>query len=428
MSISRGTAESEWVPMDLPVRSDRPGGTVEMQHERLSKKTGPPGRAGAYVRQPEGYRAFIPAPLPPDPPIEMDTQMVQLISLAERSLGRLDGITRVLPDPDLFVAMYVRKEALLSSQIEGTQASLEDVIEYEAADRKVGGDVAEVVNYVAAMNYGLERLGELPLSLRLIREIHGRLTAGVRGGSREPGEFRRSQNWIGPPGALLADASFVPPPPHEMETALGDLERFIHEDSQLPILVKCALAHSQFETIHPFLDGNGRIGRLLITFMLCHAGVLSRPLLYLSYYFKRLRSEYYQRLQAVRDMGDCEGWVYFFLSGVTAVAVEAAETAERIVAMQAEHRKAVQHASTGQTPLRLLEALYQRPVVWPRAVAAMLGISYRRARRAVQILARLGLLDAVPGRRRDQRFIYRPYVDLLREGTDPDPVPLPTTG
>jgi len=379
-------------------------------------------RAGIYVRQPEGYRAFIPVPLPPDPPVHIDAEMLRLLSLAERSLGRLDGITQILPDPDLFVAMYVRKEAVLSSQIEGTQASLEDVIEYEAAEEKPRGDVAEVVNYVAAMNCGLERLRELPLSLRLIREIHARLMEGVRGGSREPGEFRRSQNWIGPPGALLEDASFVPPPPHEINQALGDLERFIHEDSQLPILIKCALVHSQFETIHPFLDGNGRIGRLLITFMLCHAGVLSRPLLYLSYYFKRLRSEYYQRLQAVRDTGDWEGWVQFFLTGVAAVASGAADTAGQVVAMQAEHRAAVQRASRSPAPMRLLDALYQRPVVWARAVAVMLRVSYRQARRAIQVLERLGLLSPAPGRRRDRRFVYGPYVDLLREGTEPEPV------
>jgi Fic family protein len=400
-----------------------------MRVERDGQPGEVPRRAGAYVRQPEGYRAFIPVPLPPAPALRADdAETLGLLALAERNLGRLDGVTQILPNPDLFVAMYVRKEAVLSSQIEGTQASLEDVIEYEASEGQARGDAGEVVNYVSAMNYGLERLRELPLSLRLIREIHARLTEGVRGGSREPGQFRRSQNWIGPAGALLADAAFVPPPPHEINQALGDLERFIREDRQMPILIRSALVHAQFETIHPFLDGNGRIGRLLITFMLCHAGVLSRPLLYLSYYFKRLRSEYYERLQAVRDTGDWEGWVRFFLTGVAAVAGEAADTAAKIVAMQTEHRAAVQRASKSQTPLRLLDALYQRPVVWARAVAAMLDVSYRRARRAIQVLEGLGLLSAVPGRRRDRRFTYRPYVDLLREGTEPEPASSATTG
>ena len=393
-----------------------------MGNARDSKVGGAPRRAGVYVRQPEGYHAFIPVPLPPVPPLRVhDAEMLGLLVLAERNLGRLDGVAQILPNPDLFVAMYVRKEAVLSSQIEGTQASLEDVIEYEASEGQVRGGVGEVVNYVAAMNYGLERLGELPLSLRLIREIHARLTEGVRGGSREPGQFRRSQNWIGPAGALLADASFVPPPPHQMTQALSDLERFIREDRETPILIRSALVHAQFETIHPFLDGNGRIGRLLITFMLCHAGVLSRPLLYLSYHFKRLRSEYYERLQAVRDTGDWEGWVRFFLDGVAAVATEAADTAAKIVAMQTEHRAAVQRSSKSQTPLRLLDALYQRPVVWARAAMGMLDVSYRRARRAIKVLEGLGLLSAVPGRRRDRRFIYRPYVDLLRKGTEPEP-------
>lgn len=354
--------------------------------------------------------------------------MLRLLALAERSLGRLEGVTRILPNPDLFVAMYVRKEAVLSSQIEGTRASLQDVIEYEAADEKARGDVAEVVNYVGAMNYGLERRQELPLSLPLIREIHARLMEGVRGGDRKPGEFRDSQNWIGPPGAPLTDASFVPPPPHEVDQALGDLERFIHEGPETPILFNCALVHSQFETIHPFLDGNGRIGRLLITFMLCHAGVLSRPLLYLSYYFKRLRSEYYERLQAVRDRGDWEGWVQFFLTGVAVVATEAAKTAGEIVAMQAQHRAAVQRASRGQTPLRLLDALYQQPVVSTTGAADLLDVTYRRARRAIQALQRLGLLSPVPGRRRNRRFVYRPYVDLLREGTEPEPASSATAG
>ncbi|HDJ29884.1 MAG TPA: Fic family protein, partial [Candidatus Acetothermia bacterium] len=234
------------------------------------------GRAGRYVRQPQGYRAFIPAPLPPNPPVRVDAQMQVALSQAELALGRLDGSIQTLPDPDLFVFMYVRKEAVLSSQIEGTQSSLDDLLEAEAkifrADRP--RDVEEVLNYVNAMNYGLERLRTLPISVRLIREIHKRLLKGVRGARRQPGELRTTQNWIGPGGCTLNEATFVPPPPSEVPKALGDWERFLHKDYAMPFLIKVGLAHAQFETIHPFLDGNGRIGRLLITFLLCERGIL----------------------------------------------------------------------------------------------------------------------------------------------------------
>ena len=227
-------------------------------------------RAGRFVKQMEGYNAFIPAPLPPDPPVAMDQELARLLSEADRALGRLDGVATVLPNPDLFVAMYVRHEAVLSSQIEGTQSSLDDVLQFEidSAGKELPKDVEEVVNYVNAMNYGMERIAQLPLSLRLIREIHDELMDGDRGGDRTPGEFRRSQNWIGPQGCTLANATFVPPPVHEMKIALDNFEKFLH-DTSLPVLILCGLAHAQFETIHPFLDGNGRVGRLLITFLLC---------------------------------------------------------------------------------------------------------------------------------------------------------------
>lgn len=245
-------------------------------------------RAGTFVKQPTGYSAFMPKPLPPDPPLTMDADLQVLLSHADQSLGRLDGSTDILPDPDLFVAMFVRQEAVLSSQIEGTQASLVDILEFEAdaARRNLPGDVSEVVNYVGAMNYGLQRLRSLPLSLRLISEIHGQLLRNARGASRRPGEFRTSQNWIGPAGASIERATFVPPPPHEMQRALSGLESFLHDGHPMPVLLKCGLVHAQFETIHPFLDGNGRVGRLLITFLLVQQGVLRRPLLYLSLYLK----------------------------------------------------------------------------------------------------------------------------------------------
>ncbi len=249
-------------------------------------------RAGRFISQASGYKAFIPAPLPPDPPLQLDSEMARLMSEADRALGRLDGVTSILPNPDLFVAMYVRHEAVLSSQIEGTQCTLEDVLEMEidpsGADQPK--DIEEVVNYVGAMNYGLERLTTFPLSLRLIREIHRKLLENVRGAQRDPGEFRRTQNWIGPGGCTLATATFVPPPVPEMNEALGALERFMHEDASLPALAQIGLVHAQFETIHPFLDGNGRVGRLLITFLLCQRGILSQPLLYLSHYFKLHRA------------------------------------------------------------------------------------------------------------------------------------------
>ncbi len=271
-------------------------------------------RAGRYIKQPSGYSAFIPADLPPKPPIKMDSKLIRLLSDAHGSLCRLDGVASVLPNVDLFVAMYVKQEAVLSSQIEGTQSTLENVLEFEvdAKGKDVPKDVEEVVNYVQAMNYGLQRLEELPLSLRLIREIHEILLEGVRGEHRTPGEFRRSQNWIGPAGATINKATFVPPPVNEMKQALGNFEKFLHDEDSFHILVQAGLAHAQFETIHPFLDGNGRVGRLLITFLLCEKGVLHQPLLYLSSYFKAHRAEYYDRLSAIRTDGDWEGWLRFF--------------------------------------------------------------------------------------------------------------------
>jgi Fic family protein len=378
------------------------------------------GRAGSLVLQPTGYRAFIPRPLPPDPPLRPDAEMMELLSAADLHLGRLDGAAEVLPNTDLFVAMYVRKEAVLSSQIEGTQASLMDVFEYEADATRRGlpADVAEVVNYVAAMNYGLERVGSLPLSLRLIREIHRRLLAGVRGGRRSPGEFRRSQNWVGPAGCTLADATHVPPPVHEMRQALGDLERFLHDESPMPALLKCGLVHSQFETIHPFLDGNGRVGRLLITFLLCQQGILGKPLLYLSYYFKRRRAEYYDRLQAVRDSGDWEGWLKFFLRGVAEVSVQAAATAKRILAMQAEHRARVQARTRTANALRLLDRLFNLPVISVADCAKYLGVTFNGANRLIAVLEGMGLLREVTGGQRRRLFAYEPYLTILREGTE----------
>src|SRR3990172_9443785 len=314
-------------------------------------------RAGRYVKQPAGYRAFIPAPLPPEPPVQLDQRMVALLSRADQSVGRLDGVTQTLPNPDLFVAMYVRREAVLSSQIEGTQSSLDDVLAFELDPRSkdLPRDVEEVVNYVRAMNYGLRRLASLPLSLRLIREIHAELLHRVRSADRRPGEFRVSQNWIGPGSVPLSQATFVPPPAADMLRSLDNFERFLHEEREMPVLIHAGLAHAQFETIHPFLDGNGRVGRLLITFLLCHRGVLHRPLLYLSYYLKRHRAEYYDRLMAVREEGNWEGWLSFFLRGAAETAAEAVSTARAIVRLREEHRALVQGRSPARSGLKFLD-------------------------------------------------------------------------
>ena len=321
-------------------------------------------RGGRYVKQLTGYRAFVPAPLPPDPPIALDAGLVQLLSRADQAVGRLDGVTQTLPNPDLFVAMYVRREAVYSSQIEGTQSTLEDVLTFELdpRGRDLPRDVEEVVNYVRAMNYGLERLMTLPLSLRLIREIHAELLRDVRGAEKHPGEFRTTQNWIGSANVPLSRASFIPPAPSDMMVALSDFEQFLHEEHSLPMLIRCGLAHVQFETIHPFLDGNGRTGRLLITFLLVHEGVLHRPLLYLSHYLKRHRAEYYDRLMAVREAGDWEGWLRFFLRGLAETAAEATITARAIVQLQGEHRLLIQEQGLGVNGLRLLDLLFQRPL------------------------------------------------------------------
>lgn len=372
-------------------------------------------RAGAYVRQPTGYRAFVPAPLPPDPPIRIDAELLRLLSLADQALGRLDGMAHTLPNPELFVAMYVRREAVLSSQIEGTQSTLDDVLTYELVGETdaLPRDVREVVNYVRAMTQGLERLKTLPLSLRLIREVHAELLSSGRGATRLPGEFRTSQNWIGPEGGTLATARFIPPPVHEMTQALANLEAFLHSVPRHPDLIDCALAHAQFETIHPFLDGNGRIGRLLVTFLLVTRGVLRLPLLYLSYYLRLHRAEYYDRLTAVREDGDWEGWIKFFLDGVRVTADEAARTAGAIVRLRDEHQVVV--APLGPNALRLMDLLYRQPIVTATAVRAGLGVSFPTASKLMSQFAAHDLLEELTGYRRNRVYRYTPYLSLLSE-------------
>lgn len=374
-------------------------------------------RAGRFVQQGTGYRAFIPAALPPDPPVALDLETVTLLSDADRALGRLDGIVKTVPDPDFFIAMYVRREAVLSSQIEGTQSTLEDLLAAELGPsaQAVPDDVEEIVNYVSAMNYGLNRLGELPLSLRLIREIHKQLLSGVRGAHASPGEFRKTQNWIGPAGAPLARATFVPPPPPEMKEALSDFEKYLHSNSGLPLLIDVGLAHAQFESIHPFLDGNGRVGRLLITFMLVQREALRAPLLYLSYYFKLHRAEYYDRLMAVRQKGDWEGWVRFFLDGIAETATEATRTAERIFDLRERHRSFVIEEQLGQNALKLISLLFARPIINVNLVGSELEIAWGTANKLVGQFEELGLIRETTGQRRSRVFRYDPYLALFDE-------------
>lgn len=344
-----------------------------------------------------------------------------LLSQADIAVGRLDGAVKVVPDPDFFVAMYVRREAVLSAQIEGTQSTLEDLLEaeLEPARRRADSDVVDIVNYVNAMRHGLARLDELPLSLRLIKEIHALLLEGARGAQATPGELRKTQNWIGAAGAPLSRATFVPPPPSEMRDAMSALELFLHREPKPPALVLAGLVHAQFETIHPFLDGNGRLGRLLVTFLLVHEGVLRQPLLYLSYFLKLHRAEYYDRLMAIRISGDWEGWMRFFLRGVKETADEATLTAVRIFELRERHR-AVVLEEIGANGLNLLSVLFRQPLVNVNLVSERLAISFPTANRLLTKMEALELVREVTGRKRDRAFRYEPYVALFEDA----PVPL----
>lgn len=376
-------------------------------------------RAGKYIQQDSGYKAFIPAPLPPNPQIDFSDDLQAKLSEAENVLSRLDASIQTLPNPELFVFMYVRKEAVLSSQIEGTQSSLQDVLAAEAQilDPYRPRDVAEVINYIDAMNYGINRLNELPVSIRLIREIHARLLAGVRGFNLTPGELRRSQNWIGPAGSKLAQASFVPPPPQELVQALGDLERFLHIEDNLPTLIRIGLAHAQFETIHPFLDGNGRIGRLLITFLLCEQGLLKKPVLYLSYYFKYHRQTYYDHLQAIRQKGDWEGWLFFFLDGLAQVSVQAAETARKITELREMHRYKIMEnfGRVVGNGLKVFDYLFQHPLVSVEQVKTLTKTSFPAANELIKKFVECEILSEITGNKRHRRYQYTAYLRLFDE-------------
>ena len=382
---------------------------------RTSKRA---GRLLTVQAGPDGYSAFVPTPLPPVPPLRIDARTQQLLDEANQALGRLDGVTLLLPDPGQFLYSYVRKEAVLSSQIEGTQSSLSDLLlfENEAVPGVPLDDVEETSNYIAAMNHGLNRIesGELPLSNRLLREVHARLMAGVRGGDKAPGEFRRSQNWLG--GTRPGNARFVPPPAPEVLPAMSELEKFLHDDPQpTPTLIKAALAHAQFETIHPFLDGNGRVGRLLVTLLLCTESVLQQPLLYLSLYFKQHRDAYYDHLQRVRTDGDWEGWLDFFLEGVIAVASSATRTARQIRQLVDADRARIHGLGRGaSSALRVHELAGRRIVLNARGAAAELGLSVPTINAAVRRLEDAGILREVTGRRRGKVFAYVDYLDLLQ--------------
>ena len=383
------------------------------------------GLTGHFVPLPmagEPCRAFVPNPLPPEPPLVLDDDLLDLLARANLALGRLDGLTAVLPDPGVFLYTYIRKEAVLSSQIEGTQSSLSDLLlfENEAAPGVPLNDVQEVSNYVAAMQHGMKRVrGGFPVSLRLLKEIHALLLTKGRGSEKEPGEFRRSQNWIG--GTRPGNAAFVPPPADYVAECWGALEKFLHDDKvRLPVLVKAALAHVQFETIHPFLDGNGRVGRLLITFLLCTEGALHEPTLYLSLYLKQNRARYYELLQAVRKEGDWEEWLRFFLAGVEQTATQAASTARRLMALASKDTQRIQEIGRAAgTALRVHQLLQAQPIVSIPVAAERLKLSFPAVNTGLGHLVKLGIVRELTGKIRGRLFAYDAALKLLNEGMEP---------
>jgi Fic family protein len=384
----------------------------------------PAPRLGQYIESIAGgekVRAFVPAPLPPVPPLDV-SQFLSLYDRARGAIGRLEGVTTILPSAPLFLFMYVRKEALLSSQIEGTQSSLSDLLLYENDEsvRVPLDDVTEVSNYVAAIEHGMKRLrGGFPLSLRLLREMHDMLLSSGRGANKQPGEFRRTQNWIG--GTRPGNALFVPPPPGHLDECLSAFEHFLHiEDPSLPPLIRAGLAHVQFESIHPFLDGNGRLGRLLITLMLCEAGALREPILYLSLFLKSRRDDYYRLLQEVRQFGRWEAWMEFFLTGVAETAEQAADTARELMALFETDRLVIsQHGRAAASALRVHEFMQKRPIVTVQSAARELKLSIPTTGKSLDLLLGAGILKELTGKRRGRLFAYTKYLKLLDMGTEP---------
>lgn len=373
-------------------------------------------QAGKVIQTREGYSAFVPAPLPPD--LAYGTDLVLALSRADAALSELSGLGQHLPNPHLLIAPYVRREAVLSSRIEGTKTSLADLLRNEVEGVPAGpedADVREVRNYVVALEYGIKRLGDLPLSLRLVREVHARLMKGVRGDYATPGEFRRSQNWVGAPDSTPATAIYVPPPPEQMQEALSDWERFLHVRDLIPDLVQCALMHEQFEAIHPFLDGNGRVGRLLITLFLIERGRLSQPLLYLSAYVETHRREYYDLLQRVRTDGDWAGWLRFFLAGVAATAREGVRLAGQLMDLRETFRKRLHEKPKA---LALLDELFLNPYMSVARAERVLKVSNPTARQAVRVLEQKGLLEEITGRPWGRLYLARPILDAIESPSE----------
>jgi len=370
--------------------------------------------AGRVIKTTTNYWAFVPNPLPPAGLDKFSAEFVKILSEADRRLGALQSLSRLIPNPNLLAAPYVRKEAVLSSRIEGTQASLSDIFYYEASkDKPKHADVLEVLNYVQAMNYGLDRIKKLPLSLRLVREIHSKLMEGVRGEKMKPGEFRSTQNWVGRPGCLLTDATYVPPPVLEMNEALGHWEKFLHADNSLTPLVRCALMHYQFEAIHPFLDGNGRVGRLLIAFYLCEKGYLDHPILYLSDFFERHRNEYYDLLLGVSRDGDWNAWLRYFVRGVAEQSKIAEETGHKILDLQKKYHRQLQKESAPTPVFGLLDMLFSNPFVSLPGISNYLKITWPTAKSAVDRLAKFGIVQEVSGRKRGRIYCAKELLDIL---------------
>jgi len=379
-----------------------------MQPSDFTEKA--PGRP---IKTAQDYWAFVPKPLPPA--LEIDWDLANTLSEADRSLSELSGVARTLPNPHLLIAPFVRREAVLSSRIEGTQAGFSDLLFFEAAPsaKPPIEDVKEVANYVSALEHGLARLKDLPVSLRLLREMHERLMHGVRGDSMTPGEFRRSQNWIGPPGCTLADAAFVPPPVAEMTQALSDFEKYLHEPPVLPPLVRLALIHYQFEAIHPFLDGNGRIGRLLITLLLCVEGLLPQPLLYLSAFFERHRQEYYRLLMAVSQSGSWTPWIVYFLRGIAEQSSDAVKRANLLLSLRQRYREKMQSARSSALLLQMVDDLFSTPALDVSGASKRLNVTPRAAQLNVDKLIKSGILKEATGRRRNRIFVAAEIIDII---------------
>lgn len=374
-----------------------------------------------YLIQPGGYKAFIPVSLPPIKPIKYSEKLRSMLSEADRALSRLDGVVTVLPNSDLFIAMYVKKEALLSSQIEGTQASLEGVLRFEADldPEEDINEVKEVINYIKALNYGIARLSDLPISNRLIKEIHRILIQGTRGTSKTPGEFRKIQNWIGVPGATLSEANFVPPPPEKVPELMSELEKFIHQKDEIPPLVKIALIHAQFETIHPFLDGNGRVGRLLITFYLYCKKILSHPLLYLSVYLKKNRSRYYDLLMEIREQDRWEEWLKFFLEGIKEVSEEALTLAKEIITLKEKLLKTLfLNKISSIYAVEFLNLLFIKPIITSTDIVKNLNTSKETANQLIRKFEKINIIREISGKKRYKKYIFLDYINIIKRGTE----------